>query len=213
MLLSPSASNSMLCQPPMNTPREDSPAATTCSSTPSPSRSIVIIDLGTDQGSNSSVDTALTLVALIVLNVILPSIVEATPSETPEFGLIKSKSPSLSKSAIVELSKSICPWNEVRSHLLPSLILNAYPWSLSPTISISPSPSKSESISPCLISSNFVIGPPHIPLKSCQRVQWPVWSIIRAEIFPVPKKSSTYSVDKPAGIPAEPFIETDWLET
>ena len=155
----------------MNIPRDDSPAETTCSTTPSPSISIVIIDVGTDHGCNSKFDTVLMLVALIVLKVMLPSTVEETPSEIPGFGFIKSKFPSLSKSTIVELSKSIWVWNEVKSHLLPSLILKAYPCSLRPMTSRSPSPSKSASISAILMSSNLVIGPPHIPLKSCQSVQ------------------------------------------
>ena len=207
-LLSPSASSSIVCQPPMNTPRDDSPADTTCSRTPSPSKSMVIIEVGIDQGCNSKLDAPLMLVELIVLSVMLPSTVEETPSDSPGFGFINSKSPSLSKSAIVELSKSICPWKDVKFQLLPSFILKAYPCSLSPMTSMSPSPSKSVSISPMLMSSNFVIGPPHRPLKSCQRVQCPVWSIIRAEIFPVAKKSPTYNDVKPAGIPAEPFIST-----
>ena len=212
-LPSPSASNSIVCQPPMNTPRDDSPAETTCSRIPSPSKSIVIIEVGIDQGCNSKVDTPLILVELIVLRVILPSTVEVFPSESPGFGFIKSKSPSLSKSTIVEFSKSIWPWKEVKSHLLPSLILKAYPWSLRPMTSISPSPSRSVSISLIMMSSNFVIGPPQRPLKSCQRVQCPVWSLIRTDVFPVPKKSPTYSDVRPAGIPAEPFISIDWLAT
>ena len=87
--------------------------------------SIVISDLGTDQGCNSIIEVELTFEALIVLRDILPSIVNVFPSAIPGFGVIKSKFPSLSKSAIVELSNAIWPWKLITSQSVPSFILKA----------------------------------------------------------------------------------------
>ena len=101
---SPSPSNEILCHPPINTPSVVSPAEITCSTTPSPSISIVTIDFGIDHGSNTKGEfEELICDALISLNVIFPSMVEPIPSAKPGIGVIKSKSPSLSKSAIDEL--------------------------------------------------------------------------------------------------------------
>ena len=67
-----------------------------CSMIPSPSISIVSIDVGIDQGSNPIIDGVEIFVELICLSEMLPSMVVELPSETPDIGVISSKCPSLS---------------------------------------------------------------------------------------------------------------------
>ena len=88
----------------MKTPRFDSPAETTCSRTPSPSMSIVKIEVGIDQGCKPVIKGVLILVPLIVRKEIFPSTVEGLLSLIPGIGVISSRTPSLSKSAIVEFN-------------------------------------------------------------------------------------------------------------